>query len=221
MLRRSLWVGVISLLAGSVLAPPQVSAQIKLGVKGGLNIADIGGSDVDSLSLGPIETKTGFIAGAFVEFMISDIFAIQPEVLYSQKGIKIDSSGADLKLKVDYIEIPVLLKINIPIEGSKVHPNVYAGPAVAFESSCKFAGSSGSVSAEVDCDDPQLGIMTTSTDFGLTFGGGLSFEVGGAEVGVDVRYTLGLTSIDDDDDPWDLKNKVISIMGTVGFPLNR
>jgi hypothetical protein len=87
---------------------------------------------------------------------------------------------------------------------------------VAFESSCKFAGTD-----EVDCDDPDLAIMTTSTDFGLTFGGGLSFEVGGAEVGVDVRYTLGLTTIDDDDDPWDLKNKVISIMGTVGFPLNR
>ena len=216
MLRRSLWVGVIALFAASLFAPPQVSAQIKLGVKGGLNIADIGGSDVDSLSLGPIETKTGFVGGAFVEFMIGDIFAIQPEVLYSQKGIKIDSSGANLKLKVDYIEIPVLLKINIPIEGSKVHPNVYAGPAVAFESSCKLAGTD-----EVDCDDPDVGIMTTSTDFGLTFGGGLSLEVGGAEVGVDVRYTLGLTTIDDDDDPWDLKNKVISIMGTVGFPLNR
>ncbi len=224
MLRRSLWVGVLALFAASLFAAPSASAQgVKLGVKGGVNIAvniaDIGGSDVDSL--GPTKTKTGFVGGAFVEFMIGDIFAIQPEVLYSQKGIKIDSSSAELKLKVDYIEIPVLLKINIPIEGSKVHPNVYAGPAVAFESSCKFAGSSGSVSAEVDCDDPQLGIMTTSTDFGLIFGGGLSFEVGGAEVGVDVRYTLGLTTIDDDDDPWDLKNKVISIMGTVGFPLNR
>jgi opacity protein-like surface antigen len=210
-----LWVGVLALFAASLFAPPLASAQIKLGVKGGLNIADIGGSDA-----GTTETKTGFVAGGFAEFMIGNMFAIQPEVLYSQKGTKESISGGELKFKLDYIEVPVLLKINIPIEGSKVHPNVYVGPSVGFKSSCKVSGSSGGVSADVDCDaggtDP-----IKSTDFGLAFGGGVSFDVGGAEIGVDVRYTLGLSTIDDEADPDDLKNQVISIMGTVGFPLNR
>jgi hypothetical protein len=40
-------------------------------------------------------------------------------------------------------------------------------------------------------------------------------------VGIDVRYTLGLRTVDDFDDPDDIKNKVISIMGTVGFATNR
>jgi len=221
MLRRSLWVGVATLFAAS-LAAPQASAQnIKLGVKGGVNIADLGGSDV-----GDTKTKSGLIAGAFAEFMIGDMFAVQPEVLYSQKGTKAAEAGVDAKLKLDYIEIPVLLKVNIPIEGSKVHPNVYAGPALAIKSSCKLSGSDGSVSIDLDCDDPLIvdaigeEFPIKSTDFGLVFGGGISFDVGGADVGVDVRYNLGLTKILDVDPSTDTKNKVISIMGTVGFKLN-
>lgn len=219
MLRRSLWVVVACLFAVS-LAAPQASAQgIKLGVKGGVNIADFGGSDADSL--GSTKSKAGFVGGAFAEFMIGDMFAIQPEVLYSQKGIKAEEAGATAKLKLDYIEVPVLFKVNIPIEGSKVRPSVYAGPAVAFKASCKVSGSVGGVDVDVDCDDPLIDLPVKSTDFGVAFGGGIAFDVGGAEVGIDVRYTLGLTKIDDDPDPFDIKNRVISIMGTVGFSPNK
>jgi len=218
MLRRSLW-AVLGVLFAASLAVPQASAQgIKLGVKGGVNIANIGGSDIDEFEtdLGAsTESKVGLVAGVFAEFMIGNMFAIQPEVLYSQKGFKASEMGAEVKLKGDYVEIPVLLKINIPIEGSKVHPHVYAGPAVAFKASCKIEGSSGSASASVDCED--AGLLIKSTDFGVAFGGGVSVDVGGAEVGVDVRYTLGLTSVDDEPDPYSITNKVISIMGTVGF----
>jgi len=229
MLRRCLW-AVLGVLFAAGLAVPQASAQgIKLGVKGGLNIANIGGSEADSLAFllfdadVPKKSNAGFVAGAFAEFMIGNMFAIQPEVLYSKKGVKFEESGAEVKIKVDYIEIPVLLKINIPIEGSKVHPNVYAGPAVAIKSSCKLSGSAASVSVDVDCEGQDIvdltgfEILVKSTDFGLVFGGGVSFDVGGADVGVDVRYTLGLSTIDDDPDPYDFKNQVISIMGTVGF----
>ncbi len=214
MLRRSLLVVVAVLFAAS-LAVPQASAQgIKLGVKGGVNLAKLGGSDA-----GSTESKAGFVAGGFVEFMLGNMFAIQPEVLYSQKGAKESIGGDEVKLKVDYVEVPLLLKLNIPIEGSKVHPSVYAGPAVAFKASCKLAADIGGVSASESCDD--AGLEIKSTDFGLAFGGGVSFDVGGAEVGVDVRYTLGLSSIDDFSDPDDIKNQVISIMGTVGFSSNR
>jgi hypothetical protein len=217
MLRRLLWVGVITLFAASLYAPTASAQGIKLGVKGGVNIADVGGSDVSVL--GTTETKAGLIAGAFAEFMIGNMFAIQPEVLYSQKGTKVTEQGVEGKFKLDYVEVPLLLKVNIPIEGSKVHPHVYAGPAVALKASCKIEASGGGASASVDCED--AGAEITSTDFGVAFGGGVSVDVGGAEVGIDVRYTLGLRTVDDFDDPDDIKNKVISIMGTVGFATNR
>jgi len=230
MLRRSLWVVAAALFVAS-LAVPQASAQgIKLGAKAGVNFADVGGSDVSTLEAfigASTKSKTGFIAGAFAEFMIGNMFAIQPEVLYSQKGVKFEEQGATLKYKIDYIEVPLLFKVNIPIEGSKVHPNVYAGPAVSFKSSCKVSGEFGGLSADVDCEGQDIidifddEILIKSTDLGLVFGGGVSFDVGGAEVGVDVRYNLGLSKVEDFDPPDDIKNKVISIMGTIGVPLNR
>ncbi len=215
------WVASLGMAAlfAVCMVVPQASAQgIKLGVKGGVNFANIGGSDIGEFEadLGAsTDNKTGLIAGAFAEFMIGNVFGIQPEVLYSQKGFKASAMGAELKLKGSYFEIPVLAKINIPIEGSTVHPHVYAGPAVAFKASCKIEGSAGSSSASVDCED--AGLMVESTDFGVAFGGGVSVDVGGAEVGVDVRYTLGLTTVDAEADPYHITNKVISIMGTVGF----
>ncbi len=217
MLRRAVWVGVAVLFAAS-LAVPQASAQnIKLGVKGGVNIATIGGSDADSL--GDTKSKVGLVAGAFAEFMVGDIIGIQPEVLYSQKGVKSDDLGVDAKIKLDYIEVPVLVKVNVPVEGSKVRPSFFVGPAIAFKASCKLQGSSGGTSASIDCED--AGANIKSTDFGATAGGGIAFDVGGAEVGVEVRYTLGFTKIDDDPDPFDIKNRVFSIMGTVGFSPTR
>jgi len=222
MLRRSLWVVAAALFVAS-LAVPQASAQnIKLGVKGGVNFADVGGDDVSDT-----KNKTGFIAGGFAEFMIGNMFAVQPEVLYSQKGFKIDDPDVDGKLKLDYFEVPVLLKINVPIEGSKVHPSFYAGPAVSIKSSCKLQGEESGVSFDIDCDSPLIvdfigeELPIKSTDFGIVFGGGISFDVGGAEVGVDVRYNLGLTKVVDTDPQIDAKNRVISIMGTVGFPVTR
>jgi len=220
MLRRS-WCVVAAALFVASLAVPQASAQgIKLGVKGGVNIGDIGGSDVDLLEtdLGASKkTKVGLVAGAFAEFMIGDMFGIQPEVLYSQKGAKFEDAGLEGKLKLDYIEVPVLFKVNVPIEGSNVHPSFFVGPAVAFKASCKLEDPAAGTTE--DCEAG--GALVKSTDFGVAFGGGISFDVGGAEVGVDVRYTLGLTKIDDDPDPYDIKNKAISIMGTVGFSPNK
>jgi hypothetical protein len=223
MLRRFLWVGVISLFAASLLTVTSASAQVTLGVKGGLNIADVGGGDAPSTG----ETKTGFIGGGFLELQFGNIFAVQPEVLYTMKGIENFSGTPDSEIKLSYIEVPVLLKVNVPIEGSNIRPNFYAGPVVAFEGSCKVTDPGTSVDDE-DCDAAAAApafddepFETVSTDFGLVFGGGLDFLIGGAEVGADVRYTLGLTTIDDADDPDDIKNQVISFMVTVGFPLNR
>jgi hypothetical protein len=215
MLRRTLWVGVLTLFAASLFAPSASAQGVKFGVKGGVNLANIGGSDIAEFEsdLGiSTESKAGLVAGAFAEFMIGNMFAIQPEVLYSQKGFKASVTGGEDKLKADYVETAVLLKINIPIEGSKVHPHVYAGPAVGLKASCKIEESG---SPSESCEDG--GLLIKSTDFGVAFGGGVSVDVGGAEVGVDVRYTLGLTSVDDDPDPYHITNKVISIMGTVGF----
>ena len=53
--------------------------------------------------------------------------------------------------------------------GESFSPRVFAGPAIAFEASCKISGTDGSVDVEVDCEDVDL--PTKSTEFGAVFGG--------------------------------------------------
>jgi hypothetical protein len=53
----------------------------------------------------------------------------------------------------------------------------------------------------------------------LAFGGGIGYLVGKNELGVDVRYILGLSTFDDSSDPWDLKNNVFNFNVYFGFSL--
>ena len=50
-----------------------------------------------------------------------------------------------------------------------------------------------------------------STDFGLVFGGGVDFGLGKGYFTIDLRYTLGLTTISDFEDE-DVKNGAFSLM---------
>jgi hypothetical protein len=63
------------------------------------------------------------------------MFAIQPEVYYSMQGAKYEEEEDDVQVKVifkyDYIQVPVLAKVNIPIESS-IKPNVFLGPALGI-----------------------------------------------------------------------------------------
>ncbi|MBR6437936.1 MAG: PorT family protein [Bacteroidales bacterium] len=58
--------------------------------------------------------KAGFTAGAFVGLELSDIFDIQFEIKYIQKGSK---SSADepvsFTIKLDYIEMPLIVSANL------------------------------------------------------------------------------------------------------------
>jgi len=176
------------------------------GIKGGLNLAKLGGSDVSN-----VDSRTTFNAGGFVEFVVSDFIGIQPELLFTMKGAKekFDYEGVTLKseVKLTYLEIPVLFKLYVPVEGVSFKPFIYAGPSIGFKLSSKIKVSSGGESVEEDIEDLK------STDFGFNFGVGSN--IGPIIIGI--RYNLGLTSIDDSADPDDVKNRVLSFNVGFGF----
>ena len=66
----------------------------------------------------------------------------------------------------------------------------------------------GLLDGEVDVKD-----NTSSVDLGLVLGGGLEFN----NFGLDVRYTMGLSNVNDSDSATEVKNNVFSIMGSFGF----
>jgi len=198
----------VSLLFISVLST-NTFAQLKFGAKAGLNIATINGDDADAM-----DSKTGLVLGGFMTYQFSHMFAVQPEILYSMKGAKADGNGSKVTFSLNYIEIPVLVKFLIPIEGdSKIYPALYAGPSIAFNVSSEYEIEQNGNSQTNNLDDE-----TSSIDFGLAFGGSIAFPVTpNNQLGADFRYTFGLTSVDDSGTDLDLKNGVFSITAFFTF----
>ena len=93
------------LLFVCVLALTTLSqAQVRFGVKAGINLANVSGDDVDGNSM-----KIGFNAGAVAKISVSEAFSIQPEIVYSDQGAKLED---DVKLNLSYINIPILAQYN-------------------------------------------------------------------------------------------------------------
>ena len=189
--------------------------QMMIGPKAGLNMASIAGDDADQILEGQtLDSRTGFAGGLFFMYQFSNMFAIQPEAYYTMKGATYSESGADLTISLDYIEVPILVKFIIPIEGSAIKPSIFAGPSIGFNMTAKSKVEFDGETQENDFKDD-----TKSTEFSLAFGGGLGFPVGNGELGVDIRYILGMSTFDDSSDPWDLKNNVINFNLYYGFSL--
>ncbi len=174
----------IILLAVAFLAFGFANAQDKknmsFGIKGGLNVCLI--TNVTSIDVGVSSSALiGFHVGFFGEFMISDKFSIQPELLYSTQGVKLDFSGASGDLKLDYITIPVMAKYYVAKDFS-----LEFGPQVGFLISAK-AKSSG---VSIDVKD-----MMQTTDFGLNLGAGYYI---GKSMNLGLRYNFGLSRVQKD-----------------------
>ena len=186
----------------------------RVGPVAGINFASVGGEDVDET-----KSRTTFMAGLFAEIPVSNVFSVQPEALYTMKGPNL--TDPDGSIRFAYLEVPVLLRVNIPTggsmngSGSGVRPHLYAGPAVAFKMSCSLHESG--ASSNPDCDDPSVDFVEfKSTDLGAVFGGGV--DIGDFTVGA--RFTLGLTNIIDSSDPSeDAKHRVLSAYAAYGFRL--
>ena len=197
----------VLILASSVA----MSQSLTKGFKGGFNSATLGGADAKN----PDPTaKSGFAAGVFFNLSLPGPISIQPEVLYTQKGAEAAVGSITAKYELVYVEVPVLLKFNIPLApGSPVKPNIFAGPAAGFLLTAKVK----SGSQELDIKDE-----TTNVDFGLALGAGLDIDLVALTLTVDARYTLGLATIAKNEDPTthtkaDVKNRVMSVNVGIAF----
>lgn len=175
---------VVILTFGFVNA--QDKKEMSFGIKGGLNISSI--TNVSGLNTSSL---IGFHVGVFGEFMLGDEFAIQPELLYSTQGTRLDDGVSKEDFKLGYINIPVMVKYYVADAFS-----LELGPQIGFLVSAKSGG--------VDVKD-----LVEKTDFGLNFGAGYDFV---ENMTLGIRYNLGLTKIQKSLDlfPGESKNSVFS-----------
>ena len=184
------------------------------GVKAGVAIANLGG-DAETLLETSLKNKIGFSAGAFFGFDLHEMFRLQLEGQYVQKGAKATEQGVDVTVKLNYIEFMVPLTLLIPTQSS-VTPRLYAGPALGIEASCKLSGEESGASVNIKCSE--LDFQTKSVDFGVFFGGGVDFGVGPGALTLDVLYNLGLSDINDVQGvDGSIKNQNIQILAGYAF----
>lgn len=121
MKKKNLFLGV------ALLSVMGLSAQ-SFGVKAGYNYANLVGDTPKMLNF---EANHGFYVGASFDLPIADVFSIQPEVIYSRQGAKMSGNILGVKfegkLNMDYVNVPVMAKLNIGDNFS-----VLAGPQVGF-----------------------------------------------------------------------------------------
>ena len=161
-----------------IIAPSSARAQAEFGVLGGVTFGNISNKGVLP---GNLSTRTGFAGGGYVGYRFG-VFGVGAEAMYAQRGLKSDESIATADTKLDYVDIPAYIKVNIPVPG--VRPYAYLGPQVSFEVGC--ASSDGAA-----CSNPNR----KKTDFAGLIGAGVRFGPDNIGVGVEARYVYGLTDL--------------------------
>jgi hypothetical protein len=172
---------LIAAFAGLLALPQTAAAGVQFGIKAGGNMAKPTGADTQDIN-GTLKNRIGFIGGIFLAFNFGKVVTIQWEVLYTMKGatyISLDDTFTE-KLYGDYIEIPLLLKLRIPLP--IVQPFVFAGPSVGFKLSEKHEGDG----------VPLSDTLFKNNDYGAIFGAGLNL---GRNFMVDARYSLGIQKV--------------------------
>lgn len=167
----------------------------QIGIKGGINFATF--NDVDD-----VEYRPGLVAGAFLDLPIENSpISIQPEVLFAQYGSNIEDS--DAYFEADYVQFPVLFKVDFVSE-SATTPNIYFGPYLSFNTGSEVKNDNIAINLEDE---------TEPTDFGAVVG--LGFDTEHAQFGV--RYTAGVTKVEDASFESDAKNGAFSVTLGIKF----
>lgn len=143
------------------------------------------------------DNNLGLTLAAFFEIGISDNFAIQPELAFVQKGTKtkIDFLGTteESKLRINYIDIPVLAKLKFGNESIAAY--VAAGPTFGYAITGSTEEDGDKTSFE---DDDWDGY--NRLEIGANAGAGLGIPLDIGLIFLDFRYLFSLTNLSDDSD---------------------
>ncbi|UCC81841.1 MAG: hypothetical protein JSW46_12615 [Gemmatimonadota bacterium] len=158
---------VLSVLVASP-ALAQRAGDIIGGVSGGATVGDLFGGSVNT------DSRWGGTAGLFAGWRTFRNSVVALEANWVQKGGK--------GIRLDYIEIPLLVGGVVPAYGGDLRLRGYIGIDLAFKIGCE------SEVALLDCDRAE------STEWSMPFGvmAGRWLD-SGRFIALDVRYALGLS----------------------------
>ncbi len=160
-------------------------AQICLGGRLGFNMTRI---VTDRNTLGTTSIKPGAQIGGVINYAWKTGVSFQGELLFSTKGYKASKES----FNASYIELPALIKIEIPIK-KPIVPFINFGSYVAYQASSKIVYN--------DTITESLNKTTFNKDklnkleFGMCLGAGVNYPLKKGVIIAEIRYTFGLTNV--------------------------
>jgi hypothetical protein len=193
------------LLSSALLALTAGAAHAQsasFGIKAGASLTNAIGS---SNSGDAFKNKLGFHGGFVANLPLSDVFSIQPELLYSMKGYKlslpnpVDGAIANSFQTLHYIDIPVLARLKT---GGLFFE---AGPQIGYLVATKF-------SRDASTNFPAISYSGRAgyqkVDFG--YAAGLGYQLPGG-AGIGLRYNGSFKNFTKFEHNGDLRNSAFQL----------
>lgn len=139
--------------------------------------------------------KVGIVAGAELEYQVTDMIGIAGGVNYAMQGSAFDDDFDDDNSNLDYLNIPLRAK-------------VYVAPGFSLNAGVQFGFLMNAKHGDDDIKD-----YCETFDFSIPMG--VSYEI--SNVVIDARYNLGLTQVNKKMEKVDVKSKNSVFMLTVGY----
>ena len=193
-----------AIVAASMLfAASSAQAQVKFGLKGGLNVTNMSlNSEVFDA-----DNQTGFFIGPTVKFTLPIVgLGIDASALYDQRDAKVkvedDGESVESKIKNQSINIPINLRYGVGL-GSTASLFLFAGPQFGFYMSDKTDTNFDVRKMPATDNDRVSPVVAQDTmavknklDYGIALGLGAEYSI--PKVGhflVEARYYYGLGNI--------------------------
>lgn len=165
-----------------------VQAQVKLGLRGGALFSAFTYDEPTK----NIETQgiLSYQAGVQINSKMGKVLGLSTGVLYSAKGAEIDSAAANGELKINYIDVPLLLEARF---GGK-NTNLFFEGGLNFSFALNGTFDDGIHSKEdvkFGQDPDEINLL----DYSLSLGGGINMDV----FRFGLSYNMGLNNISNKD----------------------
>jgi hypothetical protein len=186
---------VVLLLLALVATTLTSYAQVSFGVKAGFSSSSVSFDESEGT-----KRLAAFHAGVIADLSLAESFSLQPQLLYSAKGVKVPDIDANLNVttasyKLNYLELPVNFLYKPQVGPGKLF--VGAGPYLALGLSGKYQDIKVKFDGKKaeDLDETDENIHAKALDAGANFLAGYELNNG---LLFSINYSLGLTNIDPD-----------------------
>jgi Outer membrane protein beta-barrel domain len=140
------------------------------------------------------EVTLGYGIGGIIGFSLSDMFAIQGEIIYSTITQKYSELDIERKITLKYVNIPLLFAFNTG-KMRTLNFNIVAGPQIGLSVGSELLTTNDGI---VDTNDPILAVK--KGDLGFAYGAGFDVALNPAatlRLGIGYRGVYGLIDISD------------------------